>query len=225
MDEFIGMLQSMKTVLDDVMKRMEVLEKRQGDIESMVIKEFLDPLKESVDTFKHDQKVEAFKEKVGDKFDPYLEMAAQVNGPDYDIYSALSDSYDNFENDNPGATKPTEEEFIAGAVDMLEEQAQALKKALGAEDVEIKTDGETTEAVVDGEKMTEEEIEEAIEENKEETAEEPATEETSEEVKEESSETEPEEKTEEEASEEESEEDSPEEVEADYKKLLEEMGK
>lgn len=209
-NELMQIIQSFKTVLDDVMARMETLEKRQGDIESMIIKEFLDPLKESVDNFNHEEKVAAFKEKCGDKFEPYLEMVKETENPDYDIYTDLSDSYDAFEENNPGTPKPSEEEFIDAAVGMLQAQADKLKEILNAEEVEVKSDAEgEVEIIADGEVVVD-------------TAEEPVAEETTEEPAEEKVEEVTEEVTEEA---DEDEEDTPEEVAEDYKKLLEEMGK
>lgn len=217
-NEIFDVIQSMKTVLDDVMKRMETLEKRQGDIESMIVNEFLDPLKKSVDNYNHDLKVEEFKAACGDKFKPFIAMTKQTNGDEYDVYSAMSDAYDSFEEDNPGETKPELDKFIEGCVQMLQDKAEALKEALGAETVETKIDeGGNIETEVDGKP-----VEEVVEEKTEETTEEPATEEEPAEEKatEENSEAEPEGEKAEEV-----EEDTPEEIEEDYKKLLEEMRK
>lgn len=213
-NEVMGIIQSIKTVLDDVMVRMETLEKRQGDIESMIIKEFLDPLKESVDNFNHEEKIAAFKEKCGDKFEPFIEMVKETEGPDYDIYTDLSDSYDAFEENNPGVNKPTEEEFIEASVNLLQAQADKLKAILNADEVEVKSDAEgEIEIVADGEVVADT-AEESAEES--EATEEPAEEKTKEVI---------EEKPAEETEDTEDEEDTPEEVAEDYKKLLEEMGK
>lgn len=223
-NELMQIIQSFKTVLDDVMARMEALEKRQGDIEKMIIEEFLDPLKASVDDYNHNAKLEEFKAKVGDKFDPYLKLVEKENGEDFDLYDDVMNAYDSFEEDFPGEEKPTEEEFIDGAVKNLQEKAEELKAILNADEVEVKADaeGEVT-LIADGEVVAD-----TTEEPKEETAEE-TTEEPAEEEKAEDAVTEPEGETvvegeaTEEAGDEEEAEDTPEEIEADLAELEKEM--
>lgn len=195
--ELINFLDNVKLTLDEFNTRLEVVEKRMSDMEHMIITEILDPAKNAMDAYEHSEKVEAFKEKCGDKIKPYEDFTKAVNGEDFDIYDQAMTGYEEWEGE-----KPTEEEYIDGVVEKLASDMASMKDLLNADTVEIKVDDEGAEVIADGETVTEAPIPEATPE-----AEEPKAEEMAEG----------------EEAEAEEEMDSPEEVQADLEALAKEM--
>lgn len=212
-NEVFEIIQSIRTVIDDVMTRIDAVEKRQSDLENMLFKEILDPLKEQVDGFEYGERLKEFKEKVGDKFDPFIAYAKGVNGEDYDLYKDMLDGYESWE-DTPENPKPSIEDYIEGGVVNIRSEMEKLKETLNADTVEMKVDEDGVETKADGEVVPEEVVKKIIE------GEEPAeeTETADEEPKAE------EEEVSEEVTEEEDEE-SEEEIQADLEMLEKEMEK
>lgn len=178
-NEVIEIIQSIRTVIDDVMTRIDAVEKRQLDLEHMLFNEILDPTKAAIDDYEYNERLDDFKEKVGDKFDPYVEYSKSVNGDDYDLYKDMFDGYDNWPEDQE---KPPVEDYIEAGIENLKSSMEKVKEALGAETVEMKIDENgDVETTADGEEVPEEVVEEIV--NGEENPDAIVTEEVTEEIK------------------------------------------
>jgi hypothetical protein len=168
--ELYEILGSYKNALDQILQRLDQMDKMNEDwkrevdeqihdLRKTLFDDILTPAQEAMDAANREKAYEEFSGKYAEKFAPYLEGAKAIEGEDFDLTREAFDQYNAIEGEKPG-----EEEYVDVLLSKVAEQIDAVKKALGAEEIEIKQDenGET-EIKADGEEVNPEDLEKAAE--------------------------------------------------------------
>lgn len=150
------------------------------------IDNILNTASEAEKKYNHDRDLEAFTERNGEALGKYSDKLKKLNGEDFDLMSSAFDEYNNDFSD------VEESVYVAQLVSEIDNKISKLKEALQDEEIEIKSDENTTEVKTDDETVetpaeepkAEDESAEETEEKDEEAAEEEADEEEAEFVKE-----------------------------------------
>lgn len=98
----------------------------------------LNTVDESEKKYKHDKGLEEFTERNGEALGKYSDKLKKLNGDDFDIFSSAFDEYTNDFSDIEEAT------YVAQLVSEIDSKIAKLKEALGDEEVEVKSDEDTT---------------------------------------------------------------------------------
>lgn len=168
--ELYEVLGSYKSALDQILQRLDQMDKmnedwkrevdeRIHDLNKTLFDDILAPAQEAMDAANREKAYEEFSGKYAEKFAPYLEGAKAIEGEDFDLTREAFDQYNAIEGEKPG-----EEEYVDVLLSKVAEQINAVKKALGAEEIEIKQkeNGET-EIEADGKEVKPEDLEKAAE--------------------------------------------------------------
>ena len=121
----------------------------QSELEAMVLdmKDKLDNILNTVDEsekkYQHDVGVKDFTERNGETLGKYADKLKKLNGDDFDIFSS---AYDEYHNDFSDIEEST---YVAQLVSEIDNKIAKLKEALGDDEVEIKSDENTTEVKTD----------------------------------------------------------------------------
>ena len=121
----------------------------QAELESMVLemKDKLDNILNTVDEsekkYQHDVGVKDFTERNGETLGKYVDKLKKLNGDDFDLYSSAYDEYNNDFSDIEEST------YVTQLVSEIDNKIAKLKEALGDDEVEIKSDENTTEVQTD----------------------------------------------------------------------------
>ena len=177
--ELYEVLSSYKNALDNIIQRLSQLEEdnqkwkqevdgRINELNNTLFEDILNPAKEAMAAAEHEEAFNAFKDRHGEKFTPYLESTRAIEGDDFDLVREAFDNYSALEGE-----KPTEDEYVEVLLQKVADQVNTIKDALGAEsveieakpdgEVEVKADGEEVETKSEGE--GEGEAEETVEDN------------------------------------------------------------
>lgn len=122
----------------------------QSELEAMVLdmKDKLDNILNTVDEsekkYQHDVGVKDFTERNGETLGKYADKLKKLNGDDFDIFESAYDEYNNTFSDIEETT------YVAQLVSEIDNKIAKLKEALGDDEVEIKSDENTTEVKTDG---------------------------------------------------------------------------
>lgn len=125
----------------------------QTELESMVLEmkdkldNILNTVAESEKKYQHDVGVKGFTERNGEALGKYVEKLKKLNGEDFDLYSSAYDEYNNTFSDIEEST------YVAQLVSEIDNKIAKLKEALGDDEVEIKSDEDTTEVKTDDTKI------------------------------------------------------------------------
>lgn len=117
----------------------------QSELESMVLEmkdkldNILNTVAESEKKYQHDVGVKGFTERNGEALGKYVEKLKKLNGEDFDLMSSAYDEYNNTFSDIEEST------YVAQLVSEIDNKIARLKEALGDDEVEIKSDEDTTE--------------------------------------------------------------------------------
>ena len=117
----------------------------QAELESMVLEmkdkldNILNTVAESEKKYQHDVGVKGFTERNGKALGKYVEKLKKLNGEDFDLMSSAFDEYNNTFSDIEEST------YVAQLVSEIDNKIAKLKEALGDDEVEIKSDENTTE--------------------------------------------------------------------------------
>lgn len=117
----------------------------QAELESMVLEmkdkldNILNTVAESEKKYQHDVGVKGFTERNGKALGKYVDKLKKLNGEDFDLYSSAFDEYNNTFSDIEEST------YVAQLVSEIDNKIAKLKEALGDDEVEIKSDEDTTE--------------------------------------------------------------------------------
>lgn len=117
----------------------------QTELESMVLEmkdkldNILNTVAESEKKYQHDVGVKGFTERNGEALGKYVEKLKKLNGEDFDLMSSAYDEYNNTFSDIEEST------YVAQLVSEIDNKIAKLKEALGDDEVEIKSDEDTTE--------------------------------------------------------------------------------
>lgn len=117
----------------------------QSELESMVLEmkdkldNILNTVAESEKKYQHDVGVKGFTERNGEALGKYVDKLKKLNGDDFDLYSSAYDEYNNTFSDIEEST------YVAQLVSEIDNKIAKLKEALGDDEVEIKSDEDTTE--------------------------------------------------------------------------------
>lgn len=144
-NELYEILQSYKTALDalidqnekqsqEIAQLREELSGRVDTLEKTLYEEILTPAKEAFDKAEYENRFNDFSAKYGEKLAPYADQAKAIEGDEYDLPRAVFDNYDKMEE------KPDLDAYVDTVVDAVAAQIDAVKQALGADKVEIKSD-------------------------------------------------------------------------------------
>jgi len=149
--ELYEILNSYKSALDQILQRLDQMDKmnedwkrevdeRIHDLNKTLFDDILTPAQEAMDAANREKAYEEFSGKYSEKFAPYLDSAKAIEGDDFDLMREAFDNYNAIEGE-----KPDEAEYIEVLLGKVAEQVKAVKEALGAEDIEIKQgeNGET----------------------------------------------------------------------------------
>ena len=162
--ELFELLENYKMALQNSLDRIDQLEEKVRTLESGVsdlnttfYKEILEPAQQALDESMYNDRFDEFSEKYGERLDPLAKQVNAIEGEDgFDFTKEAFDNYDKMEPDENGY-KPTSDEYVETLVSATEEKIEALKKALGAEEVSVTVDDDgETEVKADGEDVTEE---------------------------------------------------------------------
>ena len=121
----------------------------QSELESMVLDlkdkldNILNTVAESEKKYQHDVGVKGFTERNGEALGKYVEKLKKLNGEDFDLMSSAYDEYNNTFSDIEEST------YVAQLVSEIDNKIAKLKEALGDDEVEIKSDEDTTEVKTD----------------------------------------------------------------------------
>ena len=144
----------------------------QSELESMVLEmkdkldNILNTVNESEKKYQHDVGVKGFTERNGETLGKYVEKLKKLNGDDFDLMSSAYDEYNNTFSDIEEST------YVAQLVSEIDNKIAKLKEALGDDEVEIKSDEDTTEVKTDDTKIETNASDEEKCEDKDETDEE-----------------------------------------------------
>ena len=117
----------------------------QSELESMVLEmkdkldNILNTVAESEKKYQHDVGVKGFTERNGEALGKYVEKLKKLNGEDFDLMESAYDEYNNTFSDIEEST------YVAQLVSEIDNKIAKLKEALGDDEVEIKSDEDTTE--------------------------------------------------------------------------------
>ena len=121
----------------------------QSELESMVLElkdkldNILNTVAESEKKYQHDVGVKGFTERNGEALGKYVEKLKKLNGDDFDLMSSAYDEYNNTFSDIEEST------YVAQLVSEIDNKIAKLKEALGDDEIEIKSDEDTTEVKTD----------------------------------------------------------------------------
>ena len=121
----------------------------QSELESMVLDlkdkldNILNTVAESEKKYQHDVGVKGFTERNGEALGKYVEKLKKLNGEDFDLMESAYDEYNNTFSDIEEST------YVAQLVSEIDNKIAKLKEALGDDEVEIKSDEDTTEVKTD----------------------------------------------------------------------------
>ena len=121
----------------------------QSELESMVLEmkdkldNILNTVAESEKKYQHDVGVKGFTERNGETLGKYVEKLKKLNGDDFDLYSSAYDEYNNTFSDIEEST------YVSQLVSEIDSKIAKLKEALGDDEIEIKSDEDTTEVKTD----------------------------------------------------------------------------
>lgn len=168
--ELYEVLGSYKSALDQILQRLDQMDKMNEDwkrevdeqihdLRKTLFDDILTPAQEAMDAANREKAYEEFSGRYSEKFAPYLDSAKAIEGDDFDLMREAFDNYNAIEGE-----KPDEAEYIEVLLGKVAEQVKAVKEALGAEDIEIKQgeDGET-EIKADGKEVDAADLENAAE--------------------------------------------------------------
>ena len=117
----------------------------QTELESMVLEmkdkldNILNTVAESEKKYQHDVGVKGFTERNGEALGKYVDKLKKLNGEDFDLMSSAYDEY------NDSFSDIEESTYVAQLVSEIDNKIAKLKEALGDDEVEIKSDEDTTE--------------------------------------------------------------------------------
>ena len=117
----------------------------QSELESMVLDlkdkldNILNTVAESEKKYQHDVGVKGFTERNGNALGKYVEKLKKLNGEDFDLFENAYDEYNNTFSDIEEST------YVAQLVSEIDNKIAKLKEALGDDEIEIKSDEDTTE--------------------------------------------------------------------------------
>lgn len=117
----------------------------QAELESMVLEmkdkldNILNTVAESEKKYQHDVGVKGFTERNGKALGKYVEKLKKLNGEDFDLMESAFDEYNNTFSDIEEST------YVAQLVSEIDNKIAKLKEALGDDEVEIKSNEDTTE--------------------------------------------------------------------------------
>lgn len=117
----------------------------QSELESMVLEmkdkldNILNTVAESEKKYQHDVGVKGFTERNGETLGKYVEKLKKLNGDDFDLYSSAYDEY------NDSFSDIEESTYVSQLVSEIDSKIAKLKEALGDDEIEIKSDEDTTE--------------------------------------------------------------------------------
>ena len=117
----------------------------QSELESMVLElkdkldNILNTVAESEKKYQHDVGVKGFTERNGEALGKYVEKLKKLNGDDFDLFESAFDEYNNTFSDIEEST------YVAQLVSEIDNKIAKLKEALGDDEIEIKSDEDTTE--------------------------------------------------------------------------------
>lgn len=121
----------------------------QSELEAMVLDmkdkldNILNTVNESEKKYQHDVGVKDFTERNGETLGKYADKLKKLNGDDFDIFAS---AYDEYHNDFSDIEETT---YVAQLVSEIDNKIAKLKEALGDDEVEIKSDENTTEVKTD----------------------------------------------------------------------------
>lgn len=117
----------------------------QSELESMVLEmkdkldNILNTVAESEKKYQHDVGVKGFTERNGKALGKYVDKLKKLNGEDFDLFESAFDEYNNTFSDIEEST------YVAQLVSEIDNKIAKLKEALGDDEIEIKSDEDTTE--------------------------------------------------------------------------------
>lgn len=154
------------TVQDFVNTYKELIDRlleRQDQLEDLLFSQVLNPAKEAMNKFEKDGRKADFMGKHKETLEAFNDKLRAIEGDDFDLAEQAFEDYDAMEE------KPESDVYVAALVAKVTEQIDKLKKAFGAETIEVKDEGEgkSTEVIADGEVVaeaanTEEEIKDVV---------------------------------------------------------------
>ena len=121
----------------------------QSELESMVLElkdkldNILNTVAESEKKYQHDVGVKGFTERNGEALSKYVEKLKKLNGDDFDLYDSAYTEY------NDSFSDIEESTYVAQLVSEIDNKIAKLKEALGDDEIEIKSDEDTTEVKTD----------------------------------------------------------------------------
>lgn len=111
------------------------------------IDSILETVSNSEKEYNYNKGLEGFKQRNSESLSPYYEKLKKLNGDDFDLAKAAYDEYNNTFSDIEEST------YVAQLVSEIDNKIAKLKEALGDDEVEIKSDEDTTEVKTEDTKI------------------------------------------------------------------------
>lgn len=182
---------------EEILQRLEMLEKtvmacmeKIDSVDNLLVNEIINPIADAYSQRENDYNYEQFKNKYGERLDPYSKTLSALETEDKDVTRTAYDTYNSY--DDETKAKFSEEQYVDMLVTELDKYISKVKEVLGLPsnaEVEIKSDGEgNVELAVEGEEVAvAEEEPKPVEETEEEVETETEVEDTEKEKPEETS--------------------------------------
>ena len=156
LSEYKDALNYLVEKVDTLGQENETLRNQVGDLENTLFRDILEPAQKAMDEADTNERFNQFSDKYGEQLNPLAEQVNNIEGEGSDFLRAAFDGYDQMEVPE-GEEKPTDDEYVETLVEKTTEKINAIKSALGVDNVEIKVDEDgETEVKADGEDVTEE---------------------------------------------------------------------
>lgn len=147
--------------MEDIQKAIEVILERldaQDDmikaalekissLDKMIFDDIIYPANEAMKQAEYNTGLGEFSDKYSDKFEGYNDKLRPIEGEDFDIVKQAYDGYNEIEGE-----KPDEAAYVDELVNMVDEQLEEIRAAIGAApdaEVAIVSDGETGETTIE----------------------------------------------------------------------------
>lgn len=166
-NEIYEVLSNYKAAIEYLTDNYKHLADEIAEIKTAIMDELINPIKESYDSYKHDEALSDFRCKYAEKLEPFGDKLKAIEGDDFDI---VEKAFDDFSKREDGIA---EEDFVNELSSKVESQLDAIAKAFNVEKeditkVEIETkdeDGEIEKQEVEVEDGKTDTSEEAVEED------------------------------------------------------------
>lgn len=108
---------------EELLNEVKALRQELDDLKRIVHEDIIAPIEKDWNDKKYEEAVNAWKEKYGEKLDPYIDRMRATEGDDFDIYKATYDEWNKTEDDP--------DMWVDVLIEELDKALEPLAKAFG----------------------------------------------------------------------------------------------